>query len=455
MRLRCGSFRGWLRTAMVFGLIGCHADRHARDAHAQTVGKPDESDAEACVVRDVRSRHFLVHTDISSREGCDFVERLEALLGHLSTYWNQPVRGVLECYVIRNLDKFPMATIASAGSHGVRTAGGITLMDMGKEGKRQVAKSVVYASARLEVVQHELVHAYCYQTFSRIGPVWYSEGMAEIGHFWKGKDTAVHADSREIEFLRNNPPQSLAEPLSPGQVTGDGWRNYASRWSLCHFLDSNPNYSQQFRQLGRGLLAGKDVSFEQTYAATTQQLFFEYLFFLEHISQGYRVDLCAWNWKKKFTSLQPGQTQSVIIAAGRGWQPTGLTVRSAAQYKYVSAGTWQIAGQSEVDTDGDDRGRGRLVGVLMKDYQLGPEFELGAKGPIQFEGDGDLYLRCRNTWNKLAGDRGRVTVMFQHEGRRPSVCRACAATDGDPQTERPIGPIGRLTTCRATPFVEQ
>ncbi len=183
----------------------------------------------------------------------------------------------------------------------------------------------MYASARLEVVQHEAVHAYCYQTFGRIGPVWYSEGMAEMGHFWKEGDAAVRAEHREIKFLHENPPQSLAATLSPTQVTGDCWQNYASRWALCHFLASNPNYSHQFRQLGRGILAGKDVSFEQTYAATPRELFFEYLFFLQQISRGYRVDLCAWDWNKKFTCLRPGQTQTVTVAAGRGWQPAGLS----------------------------------------------------------------------------------------------------------------------------------
>ena len=408
---------------------------HARCMH-KLLRKPEETKAEACAVRDVRSRHFLIHTDLSPDEADDFVERLEAMLGQISTYWGQPMRGVIECYVIRNLDKFPVAAIAPAGVRGVKTVGGVTLMQVHREGKRQVAKSVVYASARLEVVQHEVVHAYCHQTFGRIGPVWYSEGMAEMGHYWKEGDTAVHADPREIEFLRNNPPKSLAEPLSPAQVTGDCWQNYASRWALCHFLVSNPNYSHQFRQLGRGLLAGKDVSFEQTYAATTRQLFFEYLFFLQHISRGYRVDLCAWDWKKKFAGLQPGRTQTVAIAAGRGWQPTGLTVRAGTQYEYLAAGAWQIAGEPEaVDADGDDQGRGRLVGVLMKDYRLGAEFELGAKGSLRLEADGDLYLRCRNAWNELAGDRGHVTVKFQLQGQGPP----CAKP-----TAKVVSAIGRL-----------
>jgi hypothetical protein len=425
MDLRCVSHSGRLRAVLVIGFLGFVVGCHASEADAETSAPPEETGAEAYAIRDVRSRHFLIHTDLSSDKADDFVERLEAMLGFISKYWGQPTRGVIECYIVHSPNEFPVAAIAPFGLHAVKTVGGATLWPLTSEGKRKDAKSVVYASARLEVVQHEAIHAYCHQTFGRIGPVWYSEGMAEVGRFWKDGDIAVRADPREIEFLRNNPPRSLAELVSPAQVTGDCWQNYASRWALCHFLVSNSNYSYQFRQLGSGLLTGKDVSFEQTYAATTRPLFFEYLSFLQHISQGYRVDLCAWDWNKKFTGLQPGRSLKATIAAGRGWQPTGLTVRAGKQYEYLATGAWQIARQPEaVDADGDDQGRGRLVGVLMKDYRLGAEFELGTKGSLQLKTDGDLYLRCRNHWNELAADVGRVTVKFQLQTQGRSVSEA-------------------------------
>jgi hypothetical protein len=445
MEAYCVRSSDWLRAVVIVGLLGFIAEHCACVLPAQTCGNPKRTEAVACAVRNVRSRHFLVHTDLSRSEANEVVERLEAMLGHFSAYWGQPVRGVVECNVIRNLEQFPAVALAADGARGVKTFGGVTLMYAHQEGKRQVVKSVVCASARSEVIQHEVVHAYCHQTFGRIGPVWYSEGMAEMGHYWKEGDRAVHADSREIEFLHNNLPTSLADILSPAQVTGDCWQNYASRWALCHFLSSNPNYSRQFRQLGRGLLAGRDVNFERTYAPVSRELFFEYRFFLEHISRGYRVELCTWNWKKNFAGLKSGQLQKVVIAAGRGWQPTGLTVRAGMPYEYIASGAWQIAGEPEaIDADGDDGHRGRLVGVLMNDYHLGAEFELGAKGTLQLTTDGDLYLRCRNTWNELAGDRGHVTVSFQLQGQGPPLCAA----------DREV-PAGCRPTCRSTSFGRQ
>ena len=257
------------------------------------------------------------------------------------------------------------------------------------------------------------MHAYCQQTFGRVGPVWYSEGMAEMGHYWKDGDCAVRAGRREIKFLRKNLPKSLAATLSLAQVSGDSWQNYASRWSLCHFLVHDPNYSPQFLAMGRGILAGKDVSFDETYRAKSRELWFEYVFFLEHIDRGYRVDLCTWDWKKKFAGLRPGHTVAVTVRAGRGWQPSGLKVSPGVPYECAIAGNWRLAHELKAtDGNGDDHGRGRLVGVLMKDYQLGREFDLGGQDSFQSTVGGDLYLRCRNAWGELADDSGCIAAKL-------------------------------------------
>ncbi len=351
----------WIRRVLIVGFLGILMECHACQVDAQVPGKPGAIGFKACIVRDVRSRHFLLHTDLPPDKTDAYVARIEAELGKLAQYWGRKPRSVIECYVIRDLDRFPLAAIAPAGVRGVRTFGGVTLMEVSRE-PRPGAKSVVYATARLDVVQHEVVHAYCFQTFRRTGPVWYSEGMAEVGRFWRDEDTSVRADAREIKFLHNNPPRSLAEPVSAAQVTGDCWQHYASRWALCHFLATNPNYARQFRRLGQGLLAGKDVSFEQVYFAKSRQLFFEYLFFLEHISRGYRVDLCAWNWTRKFARANlaefggppllqaadgnpPGSPLSKVSATNialraRGRSPTNPTTLMPTAILGAVAGWW-------------------------------------------------------------------------------------------------------------------
>ena len=406
----------WRSVVVAVGLLGLFVEQ----TQAQSSRRQGKTEAAASRARDVRSRHFLIHTDLSLDEANQLVARLETLLHLISTYWGRPMQGVIECYVVRDLDTFPVTGMDVTGIRAIRMVGGMNLMRTATDGQRYLAKSVVYANDRPEVVQHEVVHAYCHHTFGRIGPVWYSEGMAEMGHYWVDGDSAVRADAREIEFLRARSPRSLADALSPEQGTGDSWQNYATRWALCHFLAHAPNYSTHFVALGRGLLTGQDLSFEHVYGARARELSFEYQFFLEHISPGYRVDRCVWDWSKTSTGLRPGGELTATIAAGRGWQPTGLTIGSGMEYQYLATGKWQVAGvPAAVDADGDQRGRGRLVGVVMNNYQLGAEFELGTAGSLRPATGGDLYLRCRQAWNELADDTGRLSVRLKLPGRRP------------------------------------
>lgn len=422
MSLRRAEGLGRFRAVVAAVLAGLFFGCRAHDLYAQKSNRRPERKPATRGARDVRSCHFLVHTDLPAGEANERVERLEAMLRFVSAYWGRPMQGVIECYVVRDLDTFPVAAMSPSGIAAIRTHGGVTLMRTATDGRHYLAKSVVYANDRPEVVQHEAVHAYCHHTFGRAGPVWYSEGMAEIGHYWAEEDSAVRADLRETRYLRAHPPKSLDETLSPGQLSGDSWQSYASRWALCHFLTHHPSYSGPFSRLGQGFLTGQDVRFERTYGAVARELTFEYLFFLEHISPGYRVDLCAWDWNKRFAVLRPGRMLTATVAAGRGWQPTGLTISTGMQYEYVATGNWRIGKEAcAIDTNGDDRGRGRLMGVVMKDYRLSSAFELGAEGSLQWNVPGDLYLRCHNAWNELADDSGRVAVKFKSQGRGPSL----------------------------------
>jgi hypothetical protein len=406
-----------LRAAFAAGLLGVLVLHGFRPAQAHSPKTDAKNAASSSAARVIRTRNFVIHTDLTEEEAKTLLERMETLLRQLSNYWGRPMKGTIECFVVRDFNNFPPETVDSRGMDGIKTAEGVTLMSTMPNGKCNTVKSFIYSNARPEVVLHELVHAYCHQTFGHIGPIWYNEGMAEMGHYWKDGDHSVHVEPREIEFLRDNPPISLAATLSSTQVTGDSWQNYASRWSLCHFLVHNPNYASEFRSMGRRILKGKDANFEQTYAHSADKLWFEYRLFLKHIDQGYRVDLCAWDWDKKFVSLSSGRAVTTTVKAGRGWQPSGLRVNPAMQYIYAASGDWHIASQPlAVNAQGDGRGRGRLVGILMKDYQLSEEFELSDQGLLSMTTGGDLYLRCRNDWKELAGDSGQISVRFEGGG---------------------------------------
>jgi hypothetical protein len=381
---------------------------------------------------DFKSAHFLIHTDLKSKDAHDLLNRLEVMLGLISKYWGHPPVGTIECYVVKDLTAWPEGSLPAEGYAKIRQGAGVTVVETLHQGSKTVAaKAIVYAkygadplagggvAADRGTPQHEAVHAYCGQAFGHTGPLWYAEGMAEMGRYWRQGDTSVNCDPIVVDYIRSQSPKPLAEIVADQNSNGksDSWQNYAWRWALCHMLENNPNYSARFRALGLGFLAGQPVSFAESFAPMRSEAAFEYRFFLKHLDQGYRVDLCSWDWKRKFKEPSGGTSVSSRITANRGWQPSGVTVVEGRQYDYSSSGAWQTGKDSnETSADGQRDGTGKLDAVVMKDFGLTAPFPLGAYGSFSAPSDGQLYLRCRDAWNELADNRGSMSVKIKLSG---------------------------------------
>lgn len=373
---------------------------------------------------DYRSKNFLIHTDLPAEEARDLLERLEKMLVIISTYWASPNRSVIECYVVKDLANWPAGSLHPAGMQSVEGGGGVTMSRTTYRGGQIIAaKSIVYATANKGTPQHEAVHAYCAQNFGRTGPVWYSEGMAEMGNNWKvvprkGQPLAVTCERYVIDYIKQSEPKSLNEIVNSRETTGDSWQNYCWRWALCHLLATNPNYSARFRPLGLALLTNKPVSFDQTYGSMDKEISFEYLFFLRHFDQGYRCDLCQWDWKTKFRKLNSVRPLSSKIEANQGWQASRVLVEEGQEYQISTFGEWNTATESkDVTASGDDSGRGTLMGVVLYeneagDYELSEAFELGNADRFEAPASGKLFLRCRDNWHELADNSGKITVKI-------------------------------------------
>lgn len=168
------------------------------------------------------------------------------------------------------------------------------------------------------------------------------------------------------------------------------------------------------------MLADQQVSFEQTYGNMQREIEFEYRLFLKYLQKGYRSDLNSWDWKAKFRRDKNGVPVLSRIDAGHGWQASKLTVVKGEEYEYSVAGTWSTGKEPEVSSltaDGDAAGKGRLVGVLFKDYELSDEFPLGAFGTFTAPADGDLFLRCQDDWNSMADNKGKMSVKLKLKGK--------------------------------------
>lgn len=363
--------------------------------------------------RDVRSQRFLLHTDISDRQAQILLFKLERMVDLVSRYFGRPSREVIECYVVSDLDQWPPGAIDPGGASKIAAGEGVTVSrSLGRE-----TRAIVYSCDRHGVVQHEAMHAFCSQTFGSTGPTWYSEGVAEMGQYWKEGELAVNIDPVVADFLHQaDPKKELLEIVEAGQVTGDSWQAYAWRWALCHLLANNPNYNEQFRGLGIAMMSGQPDTFESAYGQVAPQISFEYAQFVQHVANGYRVDLCAWQWDKRFLGLRGGRKAKVDIRAAYGWQASGVEVEAGVTYRIQTAGTWKVDGLTEGCTgDGEESGEGRVLGVVMTNFELSEPIELGADMTFTVPVSGLLYLRCQDEWVALADNEGSLEVTLSLE----------------------------------------
>lgn len=358
--------------------------------------------------RQTNSDHFLLNTDLSERSAAILLDKLETMHDLLGQYFGRRTPAPIECYVVRDLKNW-QGKLPEVAIRKIQSRVGVTT----SRTRGRVTKAVVYACDKHEVVQHEAVHAFCYQVFGDTGPVWYSEGIAEIGKYWNPDDVAINIKPMTMDYLANSPPKPLDEIVKVNQVTSDSWQAYAWRWALCQLLIKNPNYSTRFQRLGINLMLGKNDSFEKAFKNVADRMQFEYEQFIENIGNGYRVDLCAWDWQTQGKPIVGDGRVRMNIKAAAGWQASGLTVEAGVSYDYIAQGSWKITTEGELSADGDEQQQGRLIGVVLKDYQLIHAIKLGKNGSFQVPVDGHLFLRCHDRWTELSDNAGEIKVFFR------------------------------------------
>ena len=367
--------------------------------------------------RELRSANYVLYTDVSERSAKILLTKLETMHELIGGYYGKRPQIPIECYVVSDIAKWNGQQLHPAGVAKIMELAGITLTARSVDSGQ--AKAVVYSCDKHSIVQHEAVHAFCAQAFGSPGPVWYSEGMAEMGQYWKPMELSVSIDPVVIDYLTHAPPKKMKDIVAAGQITGDSWQAYAWRWALCHLLASNPNYARRFRKLGLNIMAGGNDSFDAAFGNVADNISFEYDQFVQNFGNGYRVDLCAWDWNVAASNLNSNGRTKTEIAAKAGWQPTKLEAREGVSYDYAAQGTWKTATTEEpVSADGAVGGRGKLIGVILHDFKLEGPFELGDRGSFTAPATGQLYLRCNDSWTELADNDGEITV---HLRRTPKI----------------------------------
>lgn len=373
--------------------------------------------------REVRSKNFLLKTDLSPRSAQILLDKLEEMFSVISKYYNRrSLDQPIVCYVAQDLDLWGTEVEElREGLDWIQRRAGVTIASR----LGNLRRAVVYACGDHQVVQHEAVHAFCHLAFGGTGPTWYAEGMAELGCYWRPGDAGVNIDPVVIRYLTTTDPPSLADLVRPDQVTGDSWQAYAWRWALCYLLVNNPNYNQRFYRLGERLMPpGSNVSFQTEFADVAAEIDFEYQQMMRHLGNGYRQELCSWNWKQKTFPID-GRGRKSDVAARGGWQATGGLVKAGQTYEVQAEGEWAVDSQPAFAADGQADGRGQLIGAILTkreataeqgpSYLLSDEIPLGAQARFTATADGQLFLRCREPLTQIDDNQGKIKVIV----RRP------------------------------------
>ena len=359
---------------------------------------------------DYRSQHFVLHTDLSADDAQALLDECEAMYGYLASYFNRRAPGLIECYVVDSLERWPENGLDPRGRQAVELGAGTTLTHTVRSRGTFRATSVVYAAAVSGSAKHEVVYAFCRHAFAEVGPLWYAEGMAEMGQYWKEGQLGVDCDEAIARHLRESEPRPLAEILAMDVRSGE---NYGWAWSLCHLLAGNPNYQERFSRWGQNVLARKPIKFEQTFGRQLEQIEFEHRLLLTHLARGYRVDLCAWDWETKFARPQTGAKLECEVVAARGWQATGWKLAAGDRLVYRASGSWQLAPGRRATAAGISGGQGRLTAVLLADGKLGEPFPLGQTGGVTVPAPGELFVRCGDAWNELSDNSGSIKLTLE------------------------------------------
>ncbi len=384
-----------------------------------------------------RSQRIVLYTDLPADKAKTWLADLERVLDFAAEHWKRPSRGLIECHVVADLSRWP-ARLPERVREAIEAGAGITITQTMRSGKAVQARATVYASAKGTSAKHEIVHAYCRQAFGEVGPLWYAEGMAEMGQYFTPEAAGVNCEAGLARHLRSTTPPPLDDVLAMKQRSGEG---YARTWALCHLLANHPRYRDRFGQLGLTLLAGKKAELRTAFskdpplAKEIECIDFERRLMLANLEVGYRVDLCAWDWETTFGPIEPGKTGEVTIEAARGWQATGLEVKAGDRVPYRTSGGWRLTKNGRaVSPDGDPRGNGKLVGVLLHvdealgdspsrpgdtrpdeaagPLRLGEPFDLGRQGTWTAREGGRLYVRCRDAWHEVADNEGSITLTL-------------------------------------------
>ena len=238
----------------------------------------------------VESDRFILNADLPAERANEILAELDREAERLAKYWDKRLEGKIVCNVVVDFSAWPKEMIPEEARKKLEQKSAVTLTErVSLDDKVVSIKSTVYSTDNVRNLYHEVVHAYCWQTFGRCGPDWYSEGMAEVFAWEQNRSVGVSYFASAIKYLRDG-----KSPPSPSEVMSDKgsgrqlWQTYANRWALCYVLKNGARYAERFQSFGRKVLRGEDVDFGKMFADVEGPLAQDYRQFLQEVGPGYK-----------------------------------------------------------------------------------------------------------------------------------------------------------------------
>lgn len=308
---------------------------------------------------------------------------------------------------------------------------------------------------RRHLFLHEATHWFLWKFFGGNGPPWYSEGHSErMGtHRWDGKNLQlgiVPTNSEEVPYwgrirvireeLKQGKAPSLREIFAYSGTAHQVDSPYAWSWAAVTFFANHPKYREAFRQLHEPRL---DYSNSTTtrlmrlLEADGNLVQTEWDIFCDELDYGYDPERSLVSLTSSLEFSPPLSSQQTMVTAERGWQPTGVRIKTGQTVEIKSTGkvimqqanlaagepTWMSEPQGITLQYEDGHPLGALMAMLVPDKsnlnrdsneraQLA-KVRIGREGRVQATADSRLLLKINDKTSRLLDNSGTYQVEIK------------------------------------------
>jgi hypothetical protein len=390
-------------------------------------------------IRKVESKHLVLYTDIPPAASID---ELPAVFDQAVPQWCQyfqlapekAAKWKMVAYLINDKERFRRAGAMPAD------------LPSFLNGYARDQEIWVYEQPsdyyRRHLLLHEGTHAYMVWRYKSVGPPWYMEGTAEYfgTHLWQNNKLRLGyfpankeqtSDWGRVRIIKDEVEAGRAMSLV-GIMKYDSrahLRNepYAWCWAISSFFQSHPKTQKHFEQLRDECELDNNEFNKKFYdklKADWEDLEEQWQLFFSNMEYGY--DLQRELIVRKEAKVPTSTGTSATIAAGRGWQSTGIRLEAGVAYDIQAAGRYQIATEPKIwwcEPGGVtiDYYRGRPVGQLsgaIRDEEvrlkgvtpLARPQTIGLNRIIRPRSAGTLYVRINESAAALQDNSGELTV---------------------------------------------